>query len=79
MTASSRKPAPLSRPGTQQGHNDPRMSPNGGAIALGPRLRFSHPRITGTAAADLQLTGGAGRPTMCIGVGQGMTIALKRV
>ena len=58
---------------------DPRVNRNGGAIALGHPLGMSGARITGTAALDLQLTGGRySLSTMCIGVGQGIAIALER-
>ncbi|MDG1430880.1 MAG: 3-oxoadipyl-CoA thiolase [Paracoccaceae bacterium] len=56
------------------------VNPNGGAIALGHPLGMSGARITGTAALELKL--GAGRlalASMCIGVGQGIAIALERV
>lgn len=59
--------------------DDPRVNPNGGAIALGHPLGMTGARITGTAA--LELARGAGRralATMCIGVGQGISIALER-
>ncbi|MDP3339227.1 3-oxoadipyl-CoA thiolase [Frigidibacter sp.] len=60
--------------------DDPRVNPNGGAIALGHPLGMSGARITGTAALELQLTGGRrSLSTMCIGVGQGIAIALERV
>ncbi|PZO63034.1 MAG: 3-oxoadipyl-CoA thiolase [Paracoccus denitrificans] len=60
--------------------DDPRVNPNGGAIALGHPLGMSGARITGTAALELQKTGGArALATMCIGVGQGIAIALERV
>lgn len=58
----------------------PHVNPNGGAIALGHPLGMSGARITGTAA--LELAGRGGRlalATMCIGVGQGIAIALERV
>ena len=59
---------------------DPRVNPNGGAIALGHPLGMSGARITGTAALQLHLTGGQrSLSTMCIGVGQGIAIALERV
>lgn len=59
---------------------DPRVNPNGGAIALGHPLGMSGARITGTAALELQLTGGRrSLSTMCIGVGQGIAVALERV
>ena len=60
--------------------DDPRVNINGGAIALGHPLGMSGARITGTAA--LQLSETAGRrslSTMCIGVGQGIALALERV
>ena len=60
--------------------DDARVNPNGGAIALGHPLGMSGARITGTAALELQLTGGRySLSTMCIGVGQGIAIALERV
>ncbi|AMY70631.1 3-oxoadipyl-CoA thiolase [Frigidibacter mobilis] len=60
--------------------DDPRVNPNGGAIALGHPLGMSGARITGTAALELSLTGGTrSLSTMCIGVGQGIAIALERV
>jgi len=60
--------------------DDPRVNINGGAIALGHPLGMSGARIAGTAA--LQLAETAGRrslSTMCIGVGQGIALALERV
>jgi len=60
--------------------DDPRVNPNGGAIALGHPLGMSGARITGTAALEMQLNGGKrSLSTMCIGVGQGIAIALERV
>ncbi len=60
--------------------DDPRVNPNGGAIALGHPLGMSGARITGTAALQLHETGGRrALATMCIGVGQGIAIALERV
>ena len=58
----------------------PYVNPNGGAIALGHPLGMSGARITGTAA--LELARGGGRralATMCVGVGQGIALALERV
>ncbi|MCO5063512.1 MAG: 3-oxoadipyl-CoA thiolase [Rhizobiaceae bacterium] len=53
---------------------------NGGAIALGHPLGMSGARIAGTAALELSLSGGRlALATMCIGVGQGIAIALERV
>jgi 3-oxoadipyl-CoA thiolase len=60
--------------------DDPRVNPNGGAIALGHPLGMSGARISGTAA--IELAQGQGRyalATMCVGVGQGISIALERV
>lgn len=60
--------------------DDPRVNPNGGAIALGHPLGMSGARITGTAALELQQTGGRrALAAMCVGVGQGIAIALERV
>lgn len=59
---------------------DSRVNRNGGAIALGHPLGMSGARITGTAALELVETGGRyALSTMCIGVGQGIAIALERV
>ena len=56
------------------------VNPNGGAIALGHPLGMSGARIAGTAALELSLTGAKrALATMCIGVGQGIAIALERV
>jgi acetyl-CoA acyltransferase len=56
----------------------PFVNPNGGAIALGHPLGMSGARITGTAALELALTGKSrALATMCIGVGQGIAIALE--
>lgn len=55
------------------------VNPNGGAIALGHPLGMSGARITGTAALELGLTGGKyALSTMCVGVGQGIAVALER-
>ena len=59
--------------------DDPRVNPNGGAIALGHPLGMSGARITGTAALELASKGTQyALATMCIGVGQGIAIALER-
>jgi 3-oxoadipyl-CoA thiolase len=56
------------------------VNPNGGAIALGHPLGMSGARIAGTAALELALAGKRrALATMCIGVGQGIAIALERV
>jgi acetyl-CoA acyltransferase len=53
------------------------VNPNGGAIALGHPLGMSGARLTGTAAIELNLRKGRlALATMCIGVGQGIAIAL---
>jgi len=54
------------------------VNPNGGAIALGHPLGMSGARITGTAALELHLRRGKrALATMCIGVGQGIALALE--
>ncbi|WP_182086309.1 3-oxoadipyl-CoA thiolase [Aureimonas sp. ME7] len=59
--------------------DDARVNPNGGAIALGHPLGMSGARITGTAALELQLNAGRrALATMCIGVGQGIAVALEK-
>ena len=59
--------------------DDPRVNPNGGAIALGHPLGMSGARITGTAALELALgSGHRSLSTMCVGVGQGIAVALER-
>ncbi|NBN62628.1 3-oxoadipyl-CoA thiolase [Microvirga tunisiensis] len=58
----------------------PQVNPNGGAIALGHPLGASGARITGTAALELKVRGGKlALATMCIGVGQGIAIAIEAV
>lgn len=60
--------------------DDPRINPNGGAIALGHPLGVSGARITYTAALELQKTKGKyALATMCVGVGQGYAIILERI
>lgn len=60
--------------------NDPRINPNGGAIALGHPLGVSGTRIIYTAARELQRTGKKyALCTMCIGVGQGYAVVIERV
>ena len=58
--------------------DDARVNRNGGAIALGHPLGMSGARITGTAMLDLK-PGEKSLSTMCIGVGQGIAIALEAV
>ena len=56
------------------------VNPNGGAIALGHPLGMSGARIAGSAALELSLTGSRfALATMCVGVGQGIAIALEKV
>ena len=58
--------------------DDSRVNRNGGAIALGHPLGMSGARITGSAMLDLE-PGEKALATMCIGVGQGIAIAVERV
>jgi acetyl-CoA C-acetyltransferase len=60
--------------------DDPRINPNGGAIALGHPLGMSGARLLTTAAYQLRDTGGRyALCTMCIGVGQGIAVVIERV
>ena len=60
--------------------NDPRINPNGGAIALGHPLGVSGTRITQTAAIELHKQNKKyALCTMCIGVGQGYAVIIERV
>ncbi len=60
--------------------DDPRVNPNGGAIALGHPLGMSGARLALSATEELQRSGGKlALATMCIGVGQGIALALERV
>ena len=60
--------------------SDPRVNPNGGAIALGHPLGASGARLATTAVNQLQRIGGRyALCTMCIGVGQGIAVILERV
>jgi acetyl-CoA acyltransferase len=59
---------------------DPRINPNGGAIALGHPLGMSGARLVTTATYQLHRTGGRyALCTMCIGVGQGIALIIERV
>jgi len=59
--------------------DDPRVNPNGGAIALGHPLGMSGARLILTAARELQATGKRyALCTMCVGVGQGMAVVVER-
>jgi acetyl-CoA acyltransferase len=58
----------------------PHVNPNGGAIALGHPLGASGARLAGTAALELSITKAKrALATMCIGVGQGIALALEAV
>ena len=60
--------------------NDPRINPNGGAIAIGHPLGVTGSRILQTAAIELQKTNKKyALVTMCIGVGQGYATIIERV
>jgi acetyl-CoA acyltransferase len=60
--------------------DDPRVNPQGGAIALGHPLGMSGARLATTATYQLQRTGGKyALCTMCIGVGQGIAMIIERV
>ncbi|MEO8652564.1 MAG: 3-oxoadipyl-CoA thiolase [Ramlibacter sp.] len=60
--------------------DDPRVNPNGGAIALGHPLGASGARLATTAVNQLHHSGGRyALCTMCIGVGQGIAVILERV
>ena len=60
--------------------NDPRINPNGGAIAIGHPLGMSGARIINSAALELQKTQKRyALATMCIGLGQGYAVILERV
>ncbi len=60
--------------------DDPRVNPNGGAIALGHPLGMSGARLVTTAMYQLHRTGGRyALCTMCIGVGQGIAMVIERV
>ena len=60
--------------------DDPRVNPNGGAIAVGHQLGASGARLITTALYQLHRTGGRyALCTMCIGVGQGIAVLVERV
>ena len=59
--------------------DDPRINPNGGAIALGHPLGMSGARLLNTAALELQLQKKRyALVTMCVGVGQGYAVIIER-
>lgn len=60
--------------------NDPRINPNGGAIAIGHPLGMTGARITYSAALELQITGKKyALVTLCVGVGQGYATIIENV
>jgi len=60
--------------------DDPRVNPNGGAIALGHPLGASGARLATTAVNQLHRIGGRyALCTMCIGVGQGIAVVVERI
>jgi acetyl-CoA acetyltransferase len=60
--------------------DDPRLNPNGGAIAIGHPLGMSGARLVTTAMYQLHRSGGRyALCTMCIGVGQGIALIIERV
>jgi len=59
---------------------DPRVNPNGGAIAIGHPLGCSGARLALTVARELRQSGGSyAVVSLCIGVGQGLAVILERV
>jgi acetyl-CoA acetyltransferase len=61
-------------------YNDPRVNPNGGAIALGHPLGASGARIVMTAINQLNIIKGKyALCTMCVGVGQGIALIIERI
>ncbi len=60
--------------------DDPRVNPNGGAIALGHPLGMSGARILNSAALELTLTQKRyALVTMCIGLGQGYAVIIEKI
>jgi len=60
--------------------DDPRVNPNGGAIAIGHPLGASGARILYTALRQLERSGGRyALATMCIGIGQGIAVVIERL
>lgn len=60
--------------------SDPRINPNGGAIALGHPLGMSGARLAVTATEQLQQQSGRlALLTLCVGVGQGLSVVLEKV
>jgi 3-oxoadipyl-CoA thiolase len=62
------------------GEDAEHVNPHGGAIALGHPLGMSGARLTLTAVHGLEKRGGQrALATMCVGVGQGVSLAVERV
>lgn len=60
--------------------DDPRVNPNGGAIALGHPLGMSGARLAMTLVHQLERSGGKrGLATLCVGVGQGLALVVERL
>jgi acetyl-CoA C-acetyltransferase len=60
--------------------DDPRVNPNGGAIALGHPLGASGARLALTALRELERRGGRyAVVSLCIGVGQGLAVVIERL
>jgi len=60
--------------------DDPRLNPNGGAIAIGHPLGCSGARLALTALRQLEASGGRyALVTLCIGIGQGLAAVIERV
>ncbi len=60
--------------------DDPRVNPNGGAIALGHPLGMSGTRLLQAVVHQLEASGGRfGLATLCVGVGQGLSMAVERM
>jgi acetyl-CoA acyltransferase len=60
-------------------YDDPRVSPNGGAIALGHPLGMSGARLAMTAVEELHQSGGRyALSFMCVGVGQGIALLMEK-
>jgi acetyl-CoA acetyltransferase len=83
VTVPSGRTTPLSLAVLRQlglADDDPRVNPNGGAIALGHPLGASGARLATTAVNQLhRIQGRYALCTMCIGVGQGIAVILERV
>ncbi len=82
-SSSSTKPSPARRwracASSELADDAEHVNPNGGAIAYGHPLGMSGARLAADVALELQRAGGRfGLATMCVGVGQGVAMALER-